>query len=268
MEAQAGRHHPRRRAHPRRGVRGVLGISELRAQRVRAAGRRAARHARAHRGAASSTTSATCRRRSVEHLATVPRRGPRPLGARRPPGAASSSTPPPRCTVSAPTPGSYLEAAALLANVGLSISHSKHHKHTYYVIRNSDRLVGSHRPRDRADRPGRPLPPQERARSPRTPSGRRSIHPTRSWCGCARRCCGSPSASTAVTRAASARSAPRCGPTGWWSRGPGRRRRRRARALRGRRAHGAAGGGGRPAGGGPDRPGVRRGDVHRPHPPP
>jgi exopolyphosphatase/guanosine-5'-triphosphate,3'-diphosphate pyrophosphatase len=36
----------------------------------------------------------------------------------------------------------YLEAAALLANVGLSISHSKHHKHTYYVIRNSDRLVG------------------------------------------------------------------------------------------------------------------------------
>ena len=36
----------------------------------------------------------------------------------------------------------YLEAAALLANVGLSISHSKHHKLSYYVIRNSDRLVG------------------------------------------------------------------------------------------------------------------------------
>jgi exopolyphosphatase/guanosine-5'-triphosphate,3'-diphosphate pyrophosphatase len=36
----------------------------------------------------------------------------------------------------------YLEAAARLANVGLSISHSKHHKHSYYVIRNSDRLVG------------------------------------------------------------------------------------------------------------------------------
>jgi exopolyphosphatase/guanosine-5'-triphosphate,3'-diphosphate pyrophosphatase len=36
----------------------------------------------------------------------------------------------------------YLEAASLLANVGLSISHAKHHKHTYYVIRNSDRLVG------------------------------------------------------------------------------------------------------------------------------
>jgi exopolyphosphatase/guanosine-5'-triphosphate,3'-diphosphate pyrophosphatase len=32
----------------------------------------------------------------------------------------------------------YLEAAALLANVGLVISHSKHHLHSYYVIRNSD----------------------------------------------------------------------------------------------------------------------------------
>jgi exopolyphosphatase/guanosine-5'-triphosphate,3'-diphosphate pyrophosphatase len=36
----------------------------------------------------------------------------------------------------------YLEAAALLANVGLVISHSKHHLHSYYVIRNSERLLG------------------------------------------------------------------------------------------------------------------------------
>lgn len=35
-----------------------------------------------------------------------------------------------------------LEAGALLANVGLLISHSRHHKHSYYLIRNSDRLVG------------------------------------------------------------------------------------------------------------------------------
>ncbi|MCX7620166.1 MAG: Ppx/GppA family phosphatase [Acidimicrobiales bacterium] len=35
-----------------------------------------------------------------------------------------------------------LEAAALLANVGLFISHDRHHKHSYYVIRYSDRLVG------------------------------------------------------------------------------------------------------------------------------
>jgi exopolyphosphatase / guanosine-5'-triphosphate,3'-diphosphate pyrophosphatase len=36
----------------------------------------------------------------------------------------------------------YLEAAALLANVGLFVSHSQHHLHSYYVIRNSDRLTG------------------------------------------------------------------------------------------------------------------------------
>ena len=36
----------------------------------------------------------------------------------------------------------YLEAAALLANVGLFISHARHHLHSYYVIRNSERLTG------------------------------------------------------------------------------------------------------------------------------
>jgi len=35
-----------------------------------------------------------------------------------------------------------LEAAALLANSGLFISHSGHHKHSYYVIRNSEHLMG------------------------------------------------------------------------------------------------------------------------------
>ncbi|MCB0977214.1 MAG: Ppx/GppA family phosphatase [Acidimicrobiales bacterium] len=35
-----------------------------------------------------------------------------------------------------------LEAGSLLANVGLTISHSRHHQHSYYVIRNTDRLVG------------------------------------------------------------------------------------------------------------------------------
>jgi exopolyphosphatase / guanosine-5'-triphosphate,3'-diphosphate pyrophosphatase len=35
-----------------------------------------------------------------------------------------------------------LEAAALLANVGLFVSHAGHHKHTYYVIRNSELLTG------------------------------------------------------------------------------------------------------------------------------
>ena len=32
----------------------------------------------------------------------------------------------------------YLEAGALLANVGIAIAHSKHHLHSYYVIRNSE----------------------------------------------------------------------------------------------------------------------------------
>ncbi|WP_117000894.1 Ppx/GppA phosphatase family protein [Desertimonas flava] len=35
-------------------------------------------------------------------------------------------------------PREYLEAAALLANVGLVIAHSKHHLHAYYIIRNSE----------------------------------------------------------------------------------------------------------------------------------
>jgi len=38
--------------------------------------------------------------------------------------------------------GEILEAAALLANVGLFISHSRHHQHSYYVIRNSEHLTG------------------------------------------------------------------------------------------------------------------------------
>ncbi len=35
-----------------------------------------------------------------------------------------------------------LEAAALLSNVGLVISHTQHHRHTYYVVRHSEHLVG------------------------------------------------------------------------------------------------------------------------------
>src|SRR5690606_16740324 len=35
-----------------------------------------------------------------------------------------------------------LEAGALLCNVGLFVSHAAHHKHSYYVIRNSEHLTG------------------------------------------------------------------------------------------------------------------------------
>jgi exopolyphosphatase/guanosine-5'-triphosphate,3'-diphosphate pyrophosphatase len=36
----------------------------------------------------------------------------------------------------------WLEAAAILQNVGLVISHDRHHLHSYYVIRNSELLTG------------------------------------------------------------------------------------------------------------------------------
>jgi len=36
----------------------------------------------------------------------------------------------------------YLEAGALLCNIGLFVSHDGHHRHSYYVIRNSDLLTG------------------------------------------------------------------------------------------------------------------------------
>ncbi len=35
-----------------------------------------------------------------------------------------------------------LESAAVLHNIGMFIAHSAHHKHSYYVIRNSDTLLG------------------------------------------------------------------------------------------------------------------------------
>lgn len=36
----------------------------------------------------------------------------------------------------------WLEAGSLLANVGLFVAHSRHHQHSYYVIRNSEHLAG------------------------------------------------------------------------------------------------------------------------------
>ena len=40
------------------------------------------------------------------------------------------------------TDSELLQTGALLANVGLFISHSAHHRHSYYVIRNSEHLMG------------------------------------------------------------------------------------------------------------------------------
>ncbi len=36
----------------------------------------------------------------------------------------------------------YLEAASLLHDIGFFISHAQHHRHTYYIIRNSEYLTG------------------------------------------------------------------------------------------------------------------------------
>ncbi|MFM8956665.1 MAG: hypothetical protein ACKOJH_04335 [Actinomycetota bacterium] len=41
----------------------------------------------------------------------------------------------------APESKQYLEFAALLANVGVVVSHAKHHLHTYYLVRNAE-LMG------------------------------------------------------------------------------------------------------------------------------
>ncbi len=41
-----------------------------------------------------------------------------------------------------PSDRALLEASALVHNVGLAVSHSAHHKHSYYVIRNSERMTG------------------------------------------------------------------------------------------------------------------------------
>jgi exopolyphosphatase/guanosine-5'-triphosphate,3'-diphosphate pyrophosphatase len=46
------------------------------------------------------------------------------------------------CHQLAPEYADYLEAGGLLANVGRFISHESHHKHSYYLIRNSDQLTG------------------------------------------------------------------------------------------------------------------------------
>ena len=84
-----------------------------------------------------------------------------------------------------------LEAAAIVHNVGLFISHSSHHKHSYYVVRNSEQMTGftdheieliaviaryhrKSRPKDEARR-------VRRAR-PRATSG---------WYACWPACCGS-----------------------------------------------------------------------------
>ena len=69
-------------------------------------------------------------------------RRPRALAPTSPRWRSSCSTRPSRWHDLGDDARELLEAAALLANVGLFVSHGKHHKHSYYVIRNSDHLTG------------------------------------------------------------------------------------------------------------------------------
>ena len=93
----------------------------------------------------------------------------------------------------------YLEAAALLANVGLFISHSQHHLHSYYVIRNSERLTGFTDTEieiiAQIARYHRKSAPKPSARRVRPPRARRPG----TWCACWPASCGWPSGSTAAT---------------------------------------------------------------------
>jgi exopolyphosphatase/guanosine-5'-triphosphate,3'-diphosphate pyrophosphatase len=40
------------------------------------------------------------------------------------------------------TAAAYLEAGSLLANIGQAVAHDAHHKHSYYLIRNAEQLMG------------------------------------------------------------------------------------------------------------------------------
>ena len=82
----------------------------------------------------------------------------------------------------------------------MHISYERHHRHSYYLIKNGD-LRGFEPRGDRGDRARRALPPagdaeEDRTRATASCSGalRGTVRDAR------RRCCGSPKASTAATR--------------------------------------------------------------------
>ena len=137
------RHHPRRRPHPRGRVRDL--------RRRRADGVATTPCARA----CCSTPSSAPQGGSLHHLRDVSRRSVLHLAelcdeepehsahvARLALELFDGSRPSPSSTGSTDLgepAREYLEAGALLANVGLFISHSQHHLHSYYVIRNTER---------------------------------------------------------------------------------------------------------------------------------
>ena len=73
----------------------------------------------------------------------------------------------------------WLEYAALMHDIGVHISFSGHHRHSYYLIKNGD-LRGFQPGRNRGDGARRPLPPPRHAARSRTTNTP----------GCRRRCAG------------------------------------------------------------------------------
>ena len=141
--ARAGRHRRRRRADPGDGRHDVRRRG-VHVQRGRAARRRAGRHA----GADLERPRGRHRPDGLHHLRDVSRRSIRQLAERCDDDPAHSAHVA-RLAVELfdalqplhdldGTAREYLEAGALLANVGLVVAHSKHHLHAYYVIRNSE----------------------------------------------------------------------------------------------------------------------------------
>ena len=94
-----------------------------------------------------------------------------------------------------------LEYAALLHDIGTFLSYTRHHQHTYYLIRNAD-LVGFDQEEiaimaATAYFHRKALPAPGSRRSPGWTAARAR------WCGASGRSCGSPSTSTAGTPARS-----------------------------------------------------------------
>ena len=135
-----GRHHPGRRADPRAGA-------------ARARRRRAARlRLRAARGRAARHLAAPPRRLAPPPVRPAPAqrarprpadgRGPGPLGPGRPPRARAVRRHRRAATASATTPARSSRRPPCCATWGCSCPTPQHHKHSYYVIRGTDRLAG------------------------------------------------------------------------------------------------------------------------------
>ena len=148
----------------------AFGDAGVDVQRRRAARGRAARHDRAARGGgAAATTCATCSR-PVRRARRALRRRHRPLGARRRAGAAAVRRDAVVHGLTDATAATTSRRRRCSPTSALVISHSKHHLHSYYVIRNSE-LAGLTDHEIEMIALGRPLPPQERAEAEPTEFG-------------------------------------------------------------------------------------------------